>query len=174
MCQLRQKKKTVPVYFIPPKALKEYNLPYLFRGCNRVGQPHETVMKTLRAKNLTHIVRKKDVPVLTPGRIFDIFKVKSIKILKLDIEGFDAQLITDFLTEITKRSMPLPRFVIYEENVLSPEKHISHAENFVKNLGYDLYKTGSESMYYGLTDKLLEDYIGSNDRTSYGEEAYKV
>lgn len=151
--------KTVPVYYIPPNVLKKNKLPYLFRGCNRVGKPHETVMKTLRKRNLTHLVHKMDVPALTPAQILDQHRIKAIKILKLDIEGLDAQLVVDFLKEILQRNIPLPRFVIYEENILSPSQYVSEAKSFIQNLGYNLFKTGAENVYYGLTEDIIDGFL---------------
>ena len=70
--------------------MERHGLPYYLKGMSRVGsRPDPAVMRVLAPRNLTHLVRHKDVPTTTFRGLMREFCVGSIGILKLDIEGYD-------------------------------------------------------------------------------------
>ena len=121
---------TANFYYIPSEIIKELGLPDWLRGCNSIGEPHKTIVKSGWGE---HVVCD-EVPVLRIKTIIDKYSVTSIDLLKIDTEGHDTVILNDFLDTVDL----LPKKILFENNELSNKEDVKQLIKRLRNLGYNI------------------------------------
>ena len=99
--ELTSQSSVLEVYFIPESTIDYYSLPNWLKGCNSIGDYHPHHVTS----NLTALVEKKPVNLLSIATYMTQYQVRNIKLLKIDTEGFDVKILNelaDYLTIIVK------------------------------------------------------------------------
>ncbi|KAL3779320.1 hypothetical protein ACHAWO_008510 [Cyclotella atomus] len=94
----------IDTYFIDPKDIAEYSLPNWLRGCNSVGRPHATALKELTSRKLPHLMQNISVPVMSVEQLLDDNEICRMKKFKVDVEGFDGDLLVAFSKWVMKKN----------------------------------------------------------------------
>lgn len=78
------------IYHVPEEVISSHKLPSWFRGCNKLGSKHPTVVKylNLMRKDLS-LIKETWVETNTLQRVFMKHRVSSVGMLKVDTEGHD-------------------------------------------------------------------------------------
>jgi hypothetical protein len=94
----------IDTYFIDPKDIAQHSLPDWLRGCNSVGRPHATALKELTTRNLPHLMHNISVPVVSVEQLLDNNEICHMKRFKVDVEGFDGDLLVAFSKWVLKKN----------------------------------------------------------------------
>ena len=127
--------ETLEVYYVPENVIQEHNLPWYIKGCNAVGEYH----KQHHWLKITHLVERKSIQAIPISKLFTDNDVTSCILLKIDTEGSDSDILLH-LVEFLKLQNKLvyPRKIIFESNVLTPEKKVNDAVNACLTIGYKI------------------------------------
>ena len=82
--------KTDTVYFVDPAKIT--NEPFWVRGCNSLGKPHPTILKSY-----PHLMGEQEVRVLSVESFLAMCDISGIGFLKIDTEGYDLKILKAFL-----------------------------------------------------------------------------
>ena len=147
----------IPIYYIEPKDIEEHGLHEFMRGCNKIGEPHDlhvdyfdTVAEidvwqsywkrpgAPKGRNLVNegIVNTKNVPCMKFSTLFNKYNIKEIKLLKLDTEGFDAELLQSFLDTLCDFNIRLPETILFETNCHNPHELVFEVIKRLSHIGY--------------------------------------
>jgi hypothetical protein len=94
----------ITTYFINPNDIVQYNLPEWLRGCNSVGRPHATGFSELKKRKLLHLMQNISVPVVSVEQLLDDNGICRMKQFKVDVEGFDGELLVAFSKWVLKKN----------------------------------------------------------------------
>tara|TARA_Y100000004_G_C8922124_1_gene415920 strand:- start:118 stop:810 length:693 start_codon:yes stop_codon:yes gene_type:complete len=119
------------IHYIKDENIKKYNLPDFVRGSSSINDRHPFVLKLLANEAKDNLLPKpidpdsiyssKKVPVKRLKHIIDEYQIDEIKILKIDAEGTDELIITDYFNCCENEGYPYPHFVQYEHVLMSIE-----------------------------------------------------
>jgi len=84
--------------------------------------------------------REVKVPAMNIRTMFDIYDVKEVDYLKLDVEGLDSRLIYYLLSW---NSCPRINTIQFEANVKTPKAELEEAESLLINKGFEIIKRDS-------------------------------
>lgn len=153
--------KTVPIYYIKPEVIKKHGLFNWMRGCNSIGDPHDLHLNYFntveefdvwhsywkspnapRGRNLLDegLVSVNEVPCVTFSSLINDYKIGSIKYVKFDTEGMDANLIHSMLDDLwVINKVKLPEIIQFETNVHNDTNKSFDVIKRLQNIGYEIY-----------------------------------
>jgi hypothetical protein len=162
--------KTVPIYYIKPEVIKKHGLFDWMRGCNSIGVPHDFHLNYFntvkefnvwdsywkspdapRGRNLLDegLVSVDEVPCVTFSSIINDYGIGSIKHIKFDTEGMDADLIHSMLDDLwTINEVRLPETILFETNAHNDTSKSFDVIQRLKNIGYDIYVGEANSNHW--------------------------
>lgn len=126
----------IKMFYIPSEIIESEGLPHWVRGCNSVKEPHPTIVSFGWEKYLV----EKEVKV---RRLHDVLNEQGIKYidkLKIDTEGHDFVILSDFLQHSNIR----PTVIQFEANELSDEKNTEILLADLSSKGYYCQKIKSD------------------------------
>lgn len=127
------KEGEIEVFYLTDKEIEMFNLPHWIRGCNSIGEIHQTVLSVLRGLDLSpDIVSRDVVKVVRIKSIIEKYNIIELKTLKIDTEGHDCIILNDFLDTVDF----LPNEIIFEANILSNPIEVEKTVNRLTGLGY--------------------------------------
>jgi hypothetical protein len=153
--------KTVPIYYIKPEVIKEHGLFDWMRGCNSIDIPHDLHLNYLntigefdvwhshwksptapKGRNLLDegLVSVDEVPCVTFSSLINNYNIGSIKYIKFDTEGMDADLIHSMLDDLLMiNQVRLPETIQFETNVHNDTDKSFDTIQRLQNIGYKIY-----------------------------------
>ena len=102
------------VFYIDPSDIKRYRLEWWLKGCNKVGKPHPKAMHSLQTRQLDHLMRNASVAMMTFADLCRVHRVRSIGVLKVDVEGFEANVLRNMMAAAAEEPQLWPRVIKYE------------------------------------------------------------
>jgi FkbM family methyltransferase len=118
----------IKIFYITDEEIENYNLPDWLRGCSSINEPHPTTLRYITKDK----IRCDVVEVVKIKTILDKYNVTKIDFLKIDTEGHDCVILSNFLDESTI----LPTKIQIENNRLSDKDGILRLQERLSNLGY--------------------------------------
>lgn len=153
--------KSIPIYYIKPEIIKKYGLFDWMRGCNSIGKPHDlhlNYFNTIEEFDIWHsywksadapigrslvdegLVSIDEVPCVTFSSLIEDYNIGSIKYVKFDTEGLDADLIHSMLDDLwSNNEVKLPEIIQFETNVHNNTNKSFEVIDRLKNIGYAIY-----------------------------------
>jgi len=122
---------TIPVYFISPQNLVALNLPDWLRGCNSVGKPHPQA--ALYAA--PDVIETENVTLLSVGELLTAHRACRMRVLKVDVEGVDANVLVGFADFLWRHPACFAEAVVFEK-VHDPPEHVRGALKALATVGY--------------------------------------
>ena len=122
------------VFYIPENVIRERNLPHWLLGCNSIGAPH----LQHRNQNLLDVVQTYKVRSVPIRWLFETYAIESVKTLKIDTEGCDAEILLqlhNYLITSGKFSQ-WPKSIRFESNVLVPADQVEKVIQRYTAIGY--------------------------------------
>ena len=123
------------IFYVKPQDIVKYNLPNWVRGCNSLNFPHPTIKKLLGDKH-DNIIKVENIHLITWRKLISLYKIESIKYLKIDTEGHDGVILEEYYKECIKNPSLLANTILFENNVLSNKSNIKSIISLFINLGY--------------------------------------
>lgn len=171
---------TVPIYYIKPETIKKYGLFDWMRGCNSVGSPHDLHLNYFnteaefdkwheawkskdapKGRNLLEegLVTVDEVPCVTFASIINDHNIGSVKYIKIDTEGLDADLLHSILDDLWMiNEIRLPEIIQFETNVHNDPNKSFEAINRLRRMGYDVYVgEANENQWHPFVDTIYRD-----------------
>ena len=108
----------IKIFWVTPENIKKYNLPHWVRGCNSVNAPHPTI-KELLGERHDEIVNVTTVPCYSWSTFIKIYDIQQIHTLKIDTEGHDAIILSEYLKVCKSNPNLLADSIWFENNILS-------------------------------------------------------
>jgi hypothetical protein len=167
-------------YYIKPETIKENHIFDWMRGCNSINKPHDlhlNYFNTTQEFDLWHsywksadspkgrnlleegLVTVDEVPGITFSDIINKWNIGSIKYVKFDTEGMDADLIHSMLNDLWRiNSVKLPEIIQFETNIHNDTDKSFSVINRLKDIGYQIYVGEANSNQWSLyTDTIYRD-----------------
>lgn len=136
---ISDKNGEMSIYYVPPEIILAADLPWWFKGCNSVGNPHPTVSKCLTEMGKSQdFIMCDTVPVKTMETLIFENKIESIGTLKIDTEGHDCIILNNYITYCEKNPALFAKTINFETNVLSLVDDQESVINRLLNNGYRL------------------------------------
>ena len=149
-CAISNQDGTIPIYFVHPDDIDQYMPEFSgFKGCNSIGEPHPTVQRVLKERNLLHLVRTLKVPLMSFGKLLQTCDVRSIKFLKIDTEGHDVVILQNMLDcyrdlNLDMESPLWPKTIRFESNILTDSAKVDDIIDQFSGYGYQVKYRNSE------------------------------
>jgi FkbM family methyltransferase len=132
-CAISNYEGEIDIYYLTDEEITRYNIPKWVRGCNSVSIPHPSVVTILTERCIPiEIIRCDTVPVRRIKSIIDEHNVTHIDLLKIDTEGHDCIILSDFLDTVDI----LPNQIQFEANVLSDQTGVRRLRFRLDEYGY--------------------------------------
>ena len=114
--------ETVDVFYVPPPLIRTLELPEWIRGCNRIKEPHPTVVGYLKADRGISLEQARDQGIIacTTCKLLHFcelrlqYNIDSIQHLKVDTEGCDHLILAAVLAAIRVDGFPPPETIEFE------------------------------------------------------------
>jgi len=147
-CAISDISGTATVFYIKPEDIIKYSLPNWVRGCNSINNPHPTVVKLLKNKNITYnsVVSTKTIQIMTLYQLYDLYNINNVKYLKIDTEGHDCSILDKFYEDILKYKLCLPSKILFESNILTNKEAVINTINKYTSLGYVIIKNEGDTI----------------------------
>jgi hypothetical protein len=155
----------VDTYFIDPKDIAQHRLPDWLKGCNSVGRPHATALKILKRRNLTHLMHSISVPVMSVEQLLDENEICRMKKFKVDVEGFDGDLLVAFSKWVQKKNG-----ACYADEVWGEFNELSDGRVSGDEAGFALAEAGYKETGKNGFDRIWK-YFGKNASMLPGKDA---
>lgn len=97
------------VYYVNPDKITTE--PYWVRGCNSIGKPHPTILRSY-----PHLIECMEIEVISVASLIEKYDIESVGLLKIDTEGHDITIMNALLDTDLR-----PDKIIFESNVLTNE-----------------------------------------------------
>jgi FkbM family methyltransferase len=141
-CAISDRNGIADVFWLDPKDIEEYNLPWYLRGCNSIIKPHKTTMMELEERNLEFLLKQTTCEMITWKTLVERYDVNELDVLKIDTEGHDCVIINDI---IDNDGGVLPKKIFFEGNQLTNPEFIRKTISRLEKLGYTLiYRDDSD------------------------------
>lgn len=116
---ITDKDGTVPIYFVPPDAIKKYDLPFFIRGCNKIGEIHKAIERECVKRGIlvSSIIKAEEVECTTLETFVNRYNISHIDNLKIDTEGFDCKIVQQ-MVQLVKGKICSVSNVEFEVNPL--------------------------------------------------------
>lgn len=144
-CAISKYKGHGEVFYVHPEDIDEYNLPEWLKGCNSFNALHPSTSWELEKRELTHLVRKKVVDVLTWEVLVERYDITKVEFLKIDTEGHDLVIINSILDLMEKQPTILPEEIFFESNILINAEELKIILKRLTYFGYDIVFSNSEN-----------------------------
>lgn len=135
------------LHYIPQEIIDKHNLPYWVRGCARIGSRHPFLKILISNQSMDHPIEKpidpdeafsiKKVKVTRLKNIIDQYQIDAIKIMKIDVEGMDEIILSDYFKCCEEEGCPLPNTIQFEHVLLQRQKYRELIKT-AKRLGYNV------------------------------------
>ena len=124
----------VEVFYIPENVIRERNLHHGLLGCNSIGAPH----LQHRNQNLLDVVQTYKVRSVPIRWLFETYAIESVKTLKIDTEGCDAEILLQLHNYILTdgKFSQWPKSIQFESNVLVPADQVKKVIQRYTAIGY--------------------------------------
>jgi autotransporter strand-loop-strand O-heptosyltransferase len=141
---ISSKDSYVDIYYIPEVNIIKHNLPYWVRGSNSIGKPHKFTIEQIGKELYNQLVLAKQVKCISVATLIKDNDIECVDYLKIDTEGMDHVIISDYLDQCISNPKLLPKKIKFERNPnISNISEINHVMDVLKTYGYSLQ--GSES-----------------------------
>ena len=133
----------VEVFYIPENVIRERNLHHGLLGCNSIGKPH----LQHRNQNLLDVVQTYKVRSVPIRWLFETYDIESVKTLKIDTEGCDAEILLQFHNYILTNGKfsQWPKSIQFESNVLVPADQVKKVIQRYTAIGYVVASDNGEN-----------------------------
>jgi len=143
---------TIDIYYIRPETIEKHHIPHWVRGCNRVGEPHPTVLNVLNHYGLpSTLIEKETVVVKSMGTLLVENDVQSIGFLKIDTEGHDCVILHNYIDYCVVNPELFAKKIMFETNVLSSKEDQDRVVARLKDNGYTVISFGEDTVLERLT-----------------------
>lgn len=133
----------IEVYYIPEDVIVNNNLPYWFKGCNRIAEFHPLH----KAHNVTHFVKIEQVPLLNIDEFLIQNNIRKIKYLKIDTEGHDCVILQGLFKYLeTKSKEYYPTKILFESNENISSEDVDRIVEYGVQIGYKLLSRGYDTI----------------------------
>lgn len=139
----------IDVYYIPDDKIQERNLKWWIRGSNSINKPHPFVVSELGEDLYNSLVKIDKVPSVSWRSLVESEKIGSIDFLKIDTEGFDHVILSDYLSMCNSNPKLFANKIKFERH--PNVSNIEEIDNLIKK--FTNYKSTIEG-----TDVILEKY----------------
>lgn len=129
--------KKTQIYYIPFDTIIREKLPLFFRGCNKIGEYHPLHIEF----NIQHLVKIEDVDIINIGYFLNKNKIRKIKRLKIDTEGYELNILDGLYEYISNLSDEYhPNEILFESNTSGIKffNDINAIINKYSKIGYNL------------------------------------
>ena len=137
---ISDKKGFAEIYYIPAKIIELLKLPEWYYGCNSLNCYHPYHINN----NLEKYVTIEKINIIPTYELFYINKIKKVKVLKIDTEGHDVNILQslyDYIKYLPKSFYPDK--IIFEVEGDANKKNLEKTDNIIKlyqEIGYKLIK----------------------------------
>lgn len=160
-CAISDREGTIDIYYVSPENISKYKLHECCRGCNSVNKQHPTIRRDLinMGFNPDEIFSVDTVPVRLISDVLQEHNVKSINFLKIDTEGHDCIILNSFLNYYDSNNDDgtdddngngenniLPKYIMFESNVLTNIEDIHKTIERCEGLGYHLIYKNDDAL----------------------------
>jgi hypothetical protein len=137
---------TVDLYYIPEEVIEREGLGRFLKGCNRIGDYHQMHVMG----GFQQYVRVAKVPAVSIRQLLTSNRVRRIRLLKIDAEGYDSTIMHELYLYLVARgdSLLYPERIIFETNEPALRQRYAEIIHEYVSLGYRL-------AFYS-TDAILE------------------
>jgi FkbM family methyltransferase len=132
------------LYYIPEKVVKELELPFYLTGCNSIGDYHRLHV----GGGFTQYVQIAKVPALTIRQLLTEYRVRRIRLLKIDAEGYDITILRELYMYLVARKDPTlcPERIFFESNLYEQAGAIGELVAKYVSLGYTVVFKGEDTI----------------------------
>jgi FkbM family methyltransferase len=136
--------RTVDLYHIPESVIESEGLAQFLKGCNSIGDYH--AMQKLGG--YIHFVQIAKVPALTIRQLLTEYRVRRIRLLKIDAEGYDITILRELYVYLVARKDPTlyPERILFESNDKNRAAELEKLIADFLSLGYRLVYTGDDTI----------------------------
>lgn len=134
---------TTDVFFIPREKIVEHKLPDWFAGCNTIGKYHPLHIQHDVVKHVEMLT----VPMMSLGAFYDLHEIHGCKFLKIDTEGHDVVILSEFAIYLNKKDPSYyPKKIQFESNEWIIPSDVTNTIALFVKLGYTLESSAYDTI----------------------------
>ena len=120
------------IYYIPDQVIRQHNLAWWLRGCNKIGGYHA------KHEGYEHLVTKERIHFMTLDDLYRRYNVKKVDHIKIDTEGFEVPILRALYRKMIREQENWPKTIQYEVNANSDTRSIIEITSKFMSLGYTM------------------------------------
>ena len=113
-----EKDGVAQMYYVKEETMKQCGLSDWISGSNSIGKPHKGVIERIGQKFYDEVVTIEEVPTISWQTLITTYEVEQINYLKIDAEGYDHIILSDYLDLCEKNSKLFARAIKCEYDTL--------------------------------------------------------
>jgi FkbM family methyltransferase len=126
----------VEIFYIPRNVIVDNDLHPYWGGCNIIGKMHPMYVRNQTVKEN---IKSKLVKQITIKELYSLYNIHKVKFLKIDTEGYDCDILQHWLDFLKgKDKSYYPQKIEFESNSLTPQKYVLQTIEDYVNFGYKL------------------------------------
>lgn len=149
----------IVIHYVPPDVIDQRQYDKWLKGCNKIGEIHPHLLNPPGLKDdLMKLLVSENVKQITVERLYEQYDIHQIKLLKIDTEGYDCDILQQWLLFLKDKDPSYyPKQITFETNTLTNLQYIYQTiEDFI-DIGYRVNyfkydaRDGSSVLIYGLS-----------------------
>lgn len=134
---------TIDIYYVPEQTIIEKGLNPWLRGCNSINKYHPIHLKD----NLTQYVTIDKVPLMTIHELYETYKIRRVRLLKIDTEGHDCIILRGLFNYLIHKSRDFyPHKIVFETNENTSDNMIDDIIKYSELFGYKVESRGEDTV----------------------------
>ena len=136
------------MFHIPSQVIAQHGLPDWVRGCNRIQEPHPTVVQLLQSRGLAEsLIQQQSAVVLTFHQLCEIYNITQARRVKIDTEGHDHVIVKQVIDRVMHQLLTCP--VIQYERIpaFGNIPQLQEQEMRLASLGYQVAMSADNAIW---------------------------
>ena len=136
------------MFHIPQDIIAAAGLPNWVKGCNRISEPHPTVVKLLQAQGLPQsLIQQQSAVVLTFHQLCEIYSITQSHRVKIDTEGHDHVILKQVIDRIEQKLLCCPAIQYERIEAFGNVDQLMLQETRLLQLGYSREIAGDNATW---------------------------
>jgi FkbM family methyltransferase len=139
-----QEGRYLDFYHIPESVIDREGLAQFLKGCNSIGDYHLLHKKG----GFTHLVQIRKVPALTIRELLTTHRVRRVRLLKIDAEGYDITILQELYHYLvaSRDELLYPERILFESNDPYRVAEVVQLVQQYVSLGYNVAYSGDDTI----------------------------
>lgn len=136
------------IYYFSPENIIKYNLPWWFKGCNKINEPHYLHLDYINNHSIPwNTLEYIEIKSMTIESLLNLYDVEKLDFLKMNLEGYGCHIVLDYLNYTKKNPNVKAKKIMFESNRWTNQTIVEKAIIEARAQGYNVIKDDYNTIF---------------------------